>query len=624
MQPIHGFNPTNNDPDTDHVVALVNSRFNDAIPGLRTLSLTDFGPDYKAGMSPADLIVHRLTKKWQVPSSEGVELRSNAALLTFLKGETRCRDFTFDFGDNRWLLQRASYLLHQWLRKFKPSSVIEIPTGATYVPTQQQVSLRQKLGDLRHWTVTYSASSAAASLVYNCRGLRAMACEHLSGSLISFMDVVKTSQGWNSSPKELFVQMVQKHLFTHVASSRYAAVPKNNETDRAICVGAMFNTILERQYGIGVRLVLKNLNNDLETGQQIHRLRIAAPVATIDFEDASGSHLLRAFEIMFPPHFVEGLKMVRSRNILLPDGTEQVLHKLASMGSGFTFEVMTILLLAIGRCLDPQCTVYGDDVIIANNQAEKFISACRALGWVINTRKTFINSPFRESCGSYYHDDFGFIKSYDMHWCKNLVDVITLCNKLRELIDWLSDFNGNHPEDNQTSMLLKFLSRLHKDVTLLVPSSFKGPCSYSNDRTVYYSRNAFNKKGKYITFNGDLNSRYVEVDNFVRKQRRSARCLSRFQKQRGLIEYVQQEFNVEIVGLTVLVDLVPEHTHKIQGELTSCHDIYSVLKGVNSDSIYKEGKLRFSVYTVDSENQLTLLSYYRRHFISYGYCSLRR
>ena len=134
-------------------------------------------------------------------------------------------------------------------------------------------------------------------------------------------------------------------------------------------------------------------------------------------------------DFFFPAKVSRKLAQYRSPMVLI-DGDFHVPNKLSSMGNGFTFEVMTILLLAIARTLDDTARVYGDDVVIHSMVAEQFVASCFDICFRVNPKKTFIHSKFRESCGAFYHDDVGYITSFDFKWCETPSDAIISCNKL--------------------------------------------------------------------------------------------------------------------------------------------------------------------------------------------------
>lgn len=181
--------------------------------------------------------------------------------------------------------------------------------------------------------------------------------------------------------------------------------------------------------------------------------------STIDFSNASDSVTIAAVVSLFPRHVSNLLIKLRSHYVSIHDELYSP-KKLSSMGNGFTFEVMTSLLFAIGRSFTHDCRVYGDDVIISNRHAQHFVECCDVIGYRVNATKTFISSSFRESCGAYYHDDHGYLTSFDFKPSNEptIVQAIIWCNKLGILA------NAN-----------PFFTSAYKKALALFPPSMKGP-----------------------------------------------------------------------------------------------------------------------------------------------------
>ena len=112
----------------------------------------------------------------------------------------------------------------------------------------------------------------------------------------------------------------------------------------------------------------------------------------------------------------------------------EVVHNrvLSSMGNTATFETMTVLLTAIARVFDPGATVFGDDVIIADEHAEEFIRAITSLtNFKVNADKSFWGGDHvRESCGAYYVRGYGYVTSYKANAVTKLSSAIALANKV--------------------------------------------------------------------------------------------------------------------------------------------------------------------------------------------------
>jgi hypothetical protein len=109
------------------------------------------------------------------------------------------------------------------------------------------------------------------------------------------------------------------------------------------------------------------------------------------------------------------------------------LEKFSSMGNGFTFELETLLFYAIAKAAGglqrDELSVYGDDIIIPTRCASDVLAALRFFGFTPNQRKTFVQGPFRESCGG----DF---------FCGVDVTPYRLTKELLMPSDWISVANG--------------------------------------------------------------------------------------------------------------------------------------------------------------------------------------
>jgi hypothetical protein len=110
------------------------------------------------------------------------------------------------------------------------------------------------------------------------------------------------------------------------------------------------------------------------------------------------------------------------------------------MGNGFTFELETLIFLAIGReaChlsnADPsRVSVYGDDILVPTEAGATCVSLLRFFGFRPNPKKTFLEGLFKESCGG----DFFEGVTVRPHFLKEDPDSpqkwISLINGLRRL-----------------------------------------------------------------------------------------------------------------------------------------------------------------------------------------------
>ena len=217
--------------------------------------------------------------------------------------------------------------------------------------------------------------------------------------------------------------------------SRFSSVPKNNEKRRPINIEPFGNVVVQLSIGAHLRSEIKRLfDYDLDQGQTLHRTLVRnLNYATIDLKNASDSVSLALIDYVMPPKWRSLLEDARSQMVLNPDGDYVIPNKISAMGNGFTFELMTFLLLSLCRCLDPRSSVYGDDIIIGYEKANDLIHRLTGAGFIVNEDKSFTNGTFRESCGANYDSRYGYIESYDFEYPRNIYDCVMIFNKCRRL-----------------------------------------------------------------------------------------------------------------------------------------------------------------------------------------------
>lgn len=201
-----------------------------------------------------------------------------------------------------------------------------------------------------------------------------------------------------------------------VHGNRFSTVPKDAEKLRGIAIEPSVN--LFYQLGIG-RLLKKRLRAaglDLQYGQDIHRqvaceASIRGHLATIDLSNASDTICKALVKLLLPPVWFQILNEIRSPKTNV-DGKWVVLEKFSSMGNGYTFELETLIFSTLASCalemndcevvLGANVHTFGDDIIVPTDQAKNVIAVLQYFGMETNKAKTFVNGPFRESCGGDY------------------------------------------------------------------------------------------------------------------------------------------------------------------------------------------------------------------------------
>ncbi len=208
------------------------------------------------------------------------------------------------------------------------------------------------------------------------------------------------------------------HEFIEVGHSRYSFVNKTRTVARGICTEPTINMWF--QLGIG-RMLEKRIKSffgiDLSSQPVKNReLALAGSLynrlVTVDLESASDSLGLKMLQHMLPRSFLGMLNVFRSPATRLPTGSELELSMVSTMGNGFTFPLQTMLFAAVvtgvaefsGVKLSPRnFGVFGDDIICPVEIHHRVYRVLQTLGFVVNVDKSYVEGPFRESCGADFY-----------------------------------------------------------------------------------------------------------------------------------------------------------------------------------------------------------------------------
>ncbi len=146
-------------------------------------------------------------------------------------------------------------------------------------------------------------------------------------------------------------------------------------------------------------------------------------LATIDLSEASDRVSCALVEAVFAryPSLLEYLLASRSTRARVPGVGIIPLTKFASMGSALCFPVESIVFATIAaysvassryrtvrpsssdyQSLVDEVRVFGDDIIVPSPEAPTCLRLLVSLGNKPNGSKSFLNGPFRESCGRDY------------------------------------------------------------------------------------------------------------------------------------------------------------------------------------------------------------------------------
>jgi len=213
-----------------------------------------------------------------------------------------------------------------------------------------------------------------------------------------------------------------RELFKVVDGSKLTTVPKDETIDRCIAIEPTANMFLQQGLGVYIVEKLSEFGVDLLNLQHRHRemaliSSVTRKLATIDWSSASDCVAFEVVKFCLPPIWFSVLDTCRSKTIQV-DGVVENFPCFSTMGNATTFVLETLIFLTVGmaitdnhpRSLLPNwenlknVSVFGDDCIIGSEYASEFISVLRSLGFIVNEKKTFIETgnPFRESCGGDY------------------------------------------------------------------------------------------------------------------------------------------------------------------------------------------------------------------------------
>ncbi len=230
----------------------------------------------------------------------------------------------------------------------------------------------------------------------------------------------------------------------------------------------------------------QTINRDLA-----RRASISDSHATIDLSEASDRVSLSLIREVFPPRWVEALESCRSESTVLPDGRVVKLNKFAPMGSSCCFPIEALVFWACAQAVlriwhgidNHDVYVYGDDIIVSSDFAADIMTGLEAIGLKVNYDKSYVEGPFRESCGGEYFLGEDVTPVRLRHFLStSLVSVETTADFANNLIAKL----GYHGA-RETIDLIEIISEYQFPRTpLALPGTIRAPLSASND--VFFRR----------------------------------------------------------------------------------------------------------------------------------------
>lgn len=363
--------------------------------------------------------------------------KKEAALARALSGESQCARTNRFFKDlskgniqlptSTWnLIHSARYFVRQILGEYDHSRVHpDFGPGATSLLKGSFTNLISKLGNLPECT-SYGH-------------------DFIMRTILDKMPAYSISCGLVERGKH-YVRLTSRHLPVKNHDT-ISFVPKSFKTDRAIFIGPMGNTMVQKGQGSYIRSRMRAYGYDLDTRAELHgefaRLgSIDGSIATIDLANASDTISKEVVRFLLPVDWFDALYSTRVHYSDYGEGPVAN-EKFSAMGNGYTWELESMLFLAI--CLavryldgspDMICSTFGDDICCSSGIAKPIISALTFFGFTINNEKSFTDGPFRESCGYDYFLGHNVTPIYfkDIHDDRKSIETLyALLNRIRAM-----------------------------------------------------------------------------------------------------------------------------------------------------------------------------------------------
>jgi hypothetical protein len=261
-------------------------------------------------------------------------------------------------------------------------------------------------------------------------------------------------EGWSQFWDKLEIVPVRSNvLFT---------VGKNAEIDRVCCKEPDINMFLQKGLGGHLRRRLRrfgiNLNDQTVNQNYAWLGSVDDSLSTLDLSSASDSMSYGIVAELLPPFWFTLLDAVRCRETTV-NGEQHRNEMFSSMGNGFTFELESLLFFALAKATAyftgtrGVISIYGDDIICPRPMAHDLVWVLKYFGFSVNSSKSFIEGPFRESCGGHFHGGRNVTPFYLRQPMGCLTDVILTANNLRR---WSNQGdNWNDPDTWETWCWLK-------------------------------------------------------------------------------------------------------------------------------------------------------------------------
>jgi hypothetical protein len=346
-----------------------------------------------------------LIRKYPFPSSLADFQPKLKAREKWLLAEAQCLD------TNRRFLDGSTYHYEESLHRMR--GFIRYVIGET--PSLTRIFRRSEFGPGAsigvHGNATNRARKIASNWSVNPRALNhAYAAVSQNWHLVEIFLPHNDAGFWCLDPEAVRKQFLDRIRYVH--HNKIAFVPKTVKVERPIAVEPLLNGFVQKGIDLEMRDLLKSKGIDLTDQEPNQRFAREGSIndslesfVTIDLSSASDSIATEVVRALIPFDWFRLLDATRSEQYRDEDGVNHLYHKFCSMGNGFCFPLETLIFAAVCSacgCGTPgqDFLVYGDDIVVRKKYAGAVLSLLGVLGFTANNGKTFLEGPFRESCGS--------------------------------------------------------------------------------------------------------------------------------------------------------------------------------------------------------------------------------
>nr|UJQ85524.1 MAG: hypothetical protein 3 [Leviviridae sp.] len=379
-----------------------------------------YGSDSERLRFAAQYQVVSFLKKFPFDKSEYDVDRRQVALNKLLDCEKRCSETNKRLSSTEapsWV-RRARQLISDVLGDLTTDVIMKIITSGKHGPGATLSNKGVKTTPYYKFTVfPYTVTKSARLYAYAA----------MSSSVL-WVDILERS-GRRKEIPPITGPQYQKELMLFdscvevVDADHITFVPKDARTDRPIAVGASLNLFLqlgvmsymeERLRLVGVDITDQSRNQRLAREGSLYSgtadLSNENQFSTIDLASASDTISTGLVELLLDPLWYAFLDDLRHKSGEI-DGQSFVYQKFCAMGNGFTFPLETLIFWAVskaaiedagGICRKADIGVYGDDIIIRAKHSNVVVAALSYAGFEVNSAKSFLRGPFKESCGHDY------------------------------------------------------------------------------------------------------------------------------------------------------------------------------------------------------------------------------